>query len=77
MKMMEETGTDTLLKMFISNVNLSQFSLKTTFILIIYYFNKNREQQWEEEWHLTMQLYSCITWKPTFQQGTQKNQKFG
>ena len=33
---------------------------------MINYLNKNREQQWEQEWYQIMQSYSCITWKPNF-----------
>ena len=75
-RMMEETGTDILLKMFISNL--------THLVLTKNYFNFNgklyeqiKEQQWEPEWHPTMPLHSCIIWRLTFYQIIQNNQRSG
>ena len=76
-KMMEETGTDTLHKVFISNLTPIKFSPKTTFSLMINYLNENRKLQWEPEWHQIMLLYLCTTWKLISLQATQSNQKFG
>ena len=64
-KMMEETGTDTLFKMFISNLTY-QVLTKNYVNFNDQLYNQNKEQQWELGWHPTMLLFLCITWKPTF-----------
>ena len=75
-KMMEETGTDTLLKMFISNLTY-QVLTKDYFHFNDQLFEHKQEQQWEQEWHPTMQWYLCITCKPTFLTSYPKQPKFG
>ena len=75
-KMMEETGTATPLKMFISNLTY-QVLTRNYFNFTDNFLNRNKEQQWAPGWHPTMQSYLCIIWKPTFQQATQHHQKIG
>ena len=75
-KMMEETGTDTLLKMLISYLTY-QVLTKNYFQFNDQLFEQTQEQQWEQERHQVMQLYLCTTWKLTSEQATQNNQKFG
>ena len=53
-RMMEETGTDILLRMFISNLAY-QILTKNVFNFNGNYMNKPKEQQWEPEWHQIMQ----------------------
>ena len=57
-KLIEDTETDTLLKMFISNLT-HQVLTKNYFKFNENYMNKFEELQWELEWHPTMPLYSC------------------
>ena len=75
-RMMEETDTDTLLRIFISNLAY-QVLTKISSTSMDNYMNKPKEQQWEPEWHLIMLLSSCITWKQISYHPIQSNQRSG
>ena len=57
-KVMEDTGSDTLLKVLISNL-IHQVLTKNYFKSNDKLYEQIQELQWELEWHPTMPLYSC------------------